>query len=69
MMRESTGWILDVLSDAGINWSDIDVLSDSGINWNDIGVSLSDAGDQLDQCDIDVLSRCGNQLDGYRCIK
>ena len=33
MMRESTGWILDVLSDAGINWMDMDVLSDTGINW------------------------------------
>ena len=27
-----------MLSDSGINWSDIDVLSDTGINWNDIDV-------------------------------
>ena len=33
MIRGSIGIDIDVLSDAGINWSDIDVLSDTGINW------------------------------------
>ena len=26
-----------MMSDAGINWSDLDILSDAGINWLDIG--------------------------------
>jgi len=32
-----------VLSDAGVNWSDVDVLSDAGVNWSEIDV-LSDTG-------------------------
>ena len=34
---------LDVMSDAGVNWADIDVLSRTGINWSDFEV-MSDAG-------------------------
>ena len=42
-MRGSIGWMLDVLSDVGINWVDMDVMSDAGVNWADMGV-MSEQG-------------------------
>ena len=35
-MRGSTGEILEVLSDAGVNWVDVERLSNVGINWLDV---------------------------------
>src|SRR5438046_4091908 len=48
--------IFEVLSDAGINWSDLQVLGQSGINWSDLEV-LTDAG--INWSDLEVLTDAG----------
>jgi hypothetical protein len=49
---------LDVFSDSGINWLDLDKLSDANVNWADLA-SLSNSG--INFADLDILSD-GHQL-------
>ena len=36
-----------IMSNRGINWTDISILSNRGINWSDVAV-ISNAGDKLE---------------------
>jgi len=43
-----------VLTEAGVNFSDIEVLTEAGVNWSDVGI-LSEAGMNYDRSQ---LGRC-----------
>ena len=56
-----------MLSDAGVNWSDLDVLSDVGINWGDLSVMSTSGVNWVDVSQSRYFGWC--ELAGCGCVE
>ena len=54
-----------ILSDVGINWSDLMTLSRSSVNWTDVSVQTRA---RVNWTDLNVLSRTGINWDDFNVL-